>query len=354
MKKLKVAVLFGGVSFEHEVSLSSAFSVISALKENFLVYPIGITKKGEWFYYFGDLKDIKTGLWEQKNNQKVTFSLSSKEKGILKVEENFKFSLMEVDCIFPLIHGQTGEDGKLLSCFELTKIPYVGCNYLSSALCMNKILTHIVLENFKIKMAPWKRLKRTDLNNSFDVLLKISEDLSYPIFTKPASCGSSVGVRKCNNFEEFKKGVLFALQYEDELICERYIKGKEVECGVLGEEKNAKASVVGQICSFGEFYDYDSKYKEDSKLIIPAKIKKNVENKIREISVKAFKIMGCFGLCRVDFFVDEYDKIYLNEINTMPGFTEISMYKKLWEKAGVSYKNLLKELVMLAVKREKI
>lgn len=352
MNRLKIAVLFGGNSFEHEVSLNSAYNVIKNLDEDeFEIFPIGITKKGEWFYYFGDVENIKTGDWEKQKNYKVVVDFDLKNKGFLKLKDGFSFDRMLIDCVFPVLHGQNGEDGRVQALFELAGIAYVGCASLSSSLCMNKVLTHTILDYNGIKGARWDSVRKNEIEKIDSKLLEISKKLSFPIFTKPAGCGSSVGIRKCRNLEEFKEGVFFALQFEDEVICEEFVEGKEVECAVLGGYENVVTSVVGEIIPFGDFYDFDSKYKNDSKLIIPATIEEKVSLKVREIATKAFKTMRCYGLSRVDFFVTKKDEIYLNEINTMPGFTNISMYAKLFEKSGFLYKEILKEVISLAIKR---
>lgn len=354
MNKIKVAVLFGGNSFEHEVSLNSAYNVIKNLdRDKFQVFPIGITKKGEWFFYSGDVEKIKTKEWEKEDNDAILIDFNLASKGILRVKKDSSLEQIEIDCVFPVLHGQNGEDGRIQSVLELLNIPYVGCNSLSSALCMNKVLTHLILDFSGIKGTRWESLKKVDVKDLDAVAENIGKKLSFPIFTKPASCGSSVGIKKCKDLESLKEGILFAFKYEDEVICEANINGKEVECAVLGDEENIKTSVVGQINSYREFYDYDSKYKEDSKLIIPADIKEEVSLKIRDIAKKAFKIMRCYGLSRIDFFVDENDEIYLNEINTLPGFTNISMYTKLFEKSGILYKDLLEEIINLSLKRNK-
>ncbi len=353
MTRINVAVLFGGNSFEHEVSLDSAYNVIKNLdRDLFSVFPIGITKKGEWFFYSGDIEKIKTKEWEKENNDSVLINFNLHGNGILRLKKDSSLEEIKIDCVFPVLHGQNGEDGRIQSVLELLNIPYVGCDSLSSALCMNKVLTHLVLDSNGIKGTKWESLKKVDVKDLDAVAKNIGNKLSFPIFTKPASCGSSVGIKKCKDFDSLKEGILFALKYEDEVICEANISGKEVECAVLGDEENIKTSVVGQINSFGEFYDYDSKYKEDSKLIIPADIKEEVSLKVRETAKKAFKIMRCYGLSRIDFFVTEKDEIYLNEINTLPGFTNISMYAKLFEKSGILYKDLLKEIINLALKRK--
>lgn len=354
MAKVNVAVLFGGNSFEHEVSLNSAYNVIKNLdRDEFQVFPIGITKNGEWFFYSGDIEKIKTKEWEKEDNDSVLINFNSKGSGILRCRKDSSLEPVEIDCIFPVLHGQNGEDGRIQSVLELLNIPYVGCDSLSSALCMNKVLTHLVLDSNGIKGTKWESLKKVDVKDLDATVKNIGNKLSFPIFTKPASCGSSVGIKKCVDLESLKEGILFAFKYEDEVICEANINGKEVECAVLGDEENIKTSVVGQIKSYGEFYDYDSKYKEDSKLIIPAEIEEEVSLKIRETAKKAFKTMRCYGLSRIDFFVTENNEIYLNEINTLPGFTNISMYTKLFEKSGILYKDLLKEIIGLALKRKK-
>ncbi len=354
MIKLKIGVIFGGVSLEHEISLKSAYSVIKSLKEssNYDVYPIGITKNGGWFYYFGDVEKIKTGEWEQDSKFNLLLNIDFKNRCVVEIDSNLKSSVLEIDCFFPVLHGRNGEDGKVASVFEMMDVPYVGCNPLSGALCMNKILTRTVLDYNNILGTKWKSLTINDIANLDEKISTIAEFLSFPIFTKPASSGSSVGVVRCENLKELKKGVLFAFEYDDELICEAFVDGQEVECAVLGGD-DPKASVVGEIKSFGKFYDYDSKYQKESKLIIPANLKRETCEKVQQIAINVFKIMRCYGLARVDFFVDVHDKIFLNEVNTMPGFTEISMYKMLWEKTNLSYSELLKELISLALKRKR-
>ena len=351
---LSVAVLFGGMSYEHEVSLNSAYNVIKNFdREEFFVYPIGITKKGEFFYYSGDIEKIRTGEWEKEEKEEIFLNFNSNNKGFLKMGFSSELEKLKIDCVFPVLHGQNGEDGKIQSVLELLDIPFVGCSSLSSALCMNKVLTHTVLDRAGIKGTRWESFKKSEIDDLDSKLLDISKKFSFPIFTKPASCGSSVGIRKCKNLEEFKEGVLYALKYENEVICEEFVKGKEVECAVLGGFSYIKTSLVGQIKSFGEFYDYDSKYKEDSKLVIPAELTEEVSLRVRETAKKAFKEMRCFGLSRIDFFVTDDNEIFLNEINTLPGFTNISMYAMLFEKTGISYRSLLKELVTLALKRDR-
>ena len=354
MSKIKLGVIFGGQSTEHDVSVVSGTSVIKNLsKEKYEINPIYISKEGEWYKYTKDINVID--ILEIGENPKEL------EKITNIVEE-----LQKLDVVFPVLHGLYGEDGTVQGMLELLKIPYVGCKVLASSICMNKIYTKMVLEKAQIKQA-----KAVIINKSFDgKIIYIDESLNHqekdekeicdivnkklgcPVFIKPSNSGSSVGVNKAKNGEELIKYIDEAAKFDKEILIEEAINGKEIECAVLGNE-DAKASCVGQVLSADEFYDYESKYKNaESKTIIPAEIEESISEKIRETAVKAFKAVGGTGLARVDFFVDKNtSEIYLNEINTMPGFTNISMYPKLWENVGLKYENLLDELIQLAMKK---
>lgn len=349
----KVAVLFGGASPEYEVSLSSSYNVIKGLLgAGFSVFPIGIDRAGSWFYYYGDIEKIKTDEWQLKDNCSVNIGCSGTKKGVLKIKEDGRFEILDIDVVFAVLHGENGEDGTVQGLLELSGIPYVGCSVLSSNICMNKILTHTVLDAAGIKGTRWRGVMRRDIKNIEFLLEDIAAEFSFPIFTKPSSCGSSVGIRKCKNLKELEDGINFAFKYGDEVICEQFIKGKEVECAVLQTSSSEiKSSAVGQIAGYDDFYDYDSKYKSYAKLIIPANLKDSTTKKVQSIAIKAFEAMRCSGLARVDFFVDDDDEVYVNEINTMPGFTDISMYPKLWEHSGLSYKDLLITLIFVAMKK---
>jgi D-alanine-D-alanine ligase len=354
MSKIKLGVIFGGQSTEHDVSVVSGTSVIKNLsKEKYEINPIYISKEGTWYKYTKDINVID--ILEIGENPKEL------EKITNIVEE-----LQKLDVVFPVLHGLYGEDGTVQGMLELLKIPYVGCKVLASSICMNKIYTKMVLEKAQIKQA-----KAVIINKSFDgKIIYIDESLNhqekdekeicdivnkklgYPVFIKPSNSGSSVGVNKAKNGEELIKYIDEAAKFDKEILIEEAINGKEIECAVLGNE-DAKASCVGQVLSADEFYDYESKYKNaESKTIIPAEIEESISEKIRETAVKAFKAVGGTGLARVDFFVDKNtSEIYLNEINTMPGFTNISMYPKLWGNVGLRYENLLDELIQLAMKK---
>lgn len=351
-EKLKLGVIFGGQSTEHDVSIVSGTSVIKNLnKDKYEIMPIYIDKNGDWYKYIKNISDIDI------------LNIGEQPKEIVKIENVYE-TLKNEDVIFPVLHGLYGEDGTIQGLFELLKIPYVGCKVLTSSICMDKIYAKMIFDKAEINQAKSITLNVNDdkyiyiddkLNyktKTEDEICKIvKEKLGYPAFIKPSNSGSSVGVNKASNDVELKKFIDIAKKYDKEILIEEAINGKEVECAVLGNE-DVKASSVGQILSAEDFYDYDSKYKNvESKVIIPAELDKDISNKIRETAIKAFKAVNGSGLSRVDFFVDrDTSKIYLNEINTMPGFTNISMYPKLWENEGLKYGDLLDELIKLAQK----
>ena len=327
---MKVCVIYGGMSTEHEVSLQSSKNVIDNLdKDKYKIYPVFIDKNGEWIHNDKKLKDI------------VEF-------------------LSKMDVVFPVLHGKYGEDGTIQGMLELLKIPYVGCNVLSSSLCMDKVYAKFMFEKANINQAKYiyikdeniyvnEELDETRLEND-EIVKLVEEKLKFPVFVKPANSGSSVGVKKANNGPELIVALQNASIYDRKVLIEEEIVGKEVECAVLGNNF-PQASTVGEIIAADTFYTYDAKYNnKESKIKIPANIDEAKIGEIRKIAVKAFKALDCVGLARVDFFVQkDTDKVYLNEINTMPGFTEISMYPKLWEYSGLSYKELLNKLIECAL-----
>ena len=346
MSKIKVGVIFGGQSTEHDVSVVSGSSVIKNLnKEKYEIYPIYISKNGEWFHYIKPVQDIEI------------FEIGEQPKE-LEIKSNEFETLKKQDIIFPVLHGLYGEDGTIQGLLELLKVPYVGCKVLASGICMDKVYAKMIFEKAHINQAKAVVINAKngytyvdeELNNISTNLEGIcdivNEKLKYPVFVKPSNSGSSVGVSKAENDEELKNSIQEAAKYDTEILIEQGINGKEIECAVLGID-NVEASCVGQILSADEFYDYDSKYKNaESKTIIPADVPKEISEKIRETAIKAFKAVKGSGLARVDFFVDkETNEIYLNEINTMPGFTNISMYPKLWENCGLTYSELLDKLI---------
>ena len=349
MGKIKLGVIFGGTSTEHDVSIVSGTSVISNLnKEKYEIYPIYIDKNGTWHEFID-------------NNKK--YSVGEPIEGINKIENIYEY-LKNIDVVFPVLHGLGGEDGSIQGMLEILKIPYVGTKILGSSICMDKAYAKIIFEKAKILQAKYIYIKKHGenyiyVNEDFtekiyslsEIAQKISEKIEFPMFIKPSNSGSSVGINKAKNIEELKDFIEYASKYDKKILIEENITGREIECAILGNEE-VYASVLGEIMSAENFYSFDAKYKnKESKTIIPAKIPEKLANKIKETAKKAYKAADCKGLSRVDFFVDEKsEKIYINEINTMPGFTEISMYPKLWKETGINYKELLDKIIELAIK----
>jgi D-alanine-D-alanine ligase len=340
MKK-KIAVLFGGQSTEHEVSRVSATSVLKNIDQTkYDIYPIGITKDGLWFEYTGKLDNIESGEWEKDEyykmpeGQKILFN-------------------KEVDVVFPVLHGLFGEDGTIQGMCKLLNLPCVGPGVMSSALCMDKVYTKYLLENFNIKQADYVVVNAHEYAENKDVLLeKIEKKLGYAVFIKPSNSGSSVGITKAHNKEELILGLEEALKYDRKILVEQAINAREIEVAVLGNDY-PEASIPGEIVPAKEFYDYEAKYKsEASKLLIPAALNEDKLQAIREEAIKIYTILDCAGMARVDFLVDkDTEDVYLNEVNTIPGFTQISMYPKMWQATGKTYGELIDELIKLAIER---
>lgn len=336
MNKIKLGVIFGGMSTEHEISCKSANSLMKNLnKEKYNVYPIFINKKGKWF--------------EDKEEK-------SEIHNIIQYLQSF-------DVIFPVLHGLYGEDGTIQGLLEMIKIPYVGCKVLASSVGMDKVYAKIIFEKAKINQAKLVYIRKSNENyiyvdeNFDEKVLSIEELLNliinkikFPAFIKPSNSGSSIGINKVNNKQELRKAIIEAFKYDRKVLIEEGINGRELECAVLGNEE-VISSCVGEIKSAEEFYSYDAKYTNQKSLtIIPANISNEKSEEIRKMAIKVFKAIDGKGLSRVDFFIEnETDKIYINEINTMPGFTNISMYPKLFEKVGIPYSELLDRLIQLAL-----
>ena len=350
MKKL--GVVFGGMSTENKVSIVSANSVLQNLDKNkYEIYPIYIDEQGKW--------------WEAETQENMEFG----EKVKIKKEiENITKYLKNLDVIFPVLHGLYGEDGTIQGLFELLKIPYVGCHVLASSVGMDKVYSKIIFEKAGLKQAKYVYIKKCDekyiyVGEDFDeeemelnsVAQKISGKLKFPVFVKPSNSGSSVGINKANNISELEKYIEEAAKYDRKILVEEGINGREIECAVMGNE-TVVASHVGEVKAADEFYSYYAKYNnKESKTEIPAKLPSTISEEIRKQAKKAFKAIDGKGLSRVDFFVENgTNEIYINEINTLPGFTSISMYPKLFEDTGISYKELLTKLVNLALSESEI
>lgn len=347
MGKKRLGVIFGGTSTEHEVSIVSGTSVIKNLnKEKYEIYPIYIDKAGEWFEFEPDNKTYKVG---------------DEIVGTKKIENIWNY-LKTMDILFPVLHGLQGEDGTIQGMFELLKIPYVGTRVLGSSVCMDKVYSKIIFEKAKLNQAKYIYIRRFEdkyiyVNEDFsEVILniqetvnKIMEKIDFPMFVKPSNSGSSVGISKAKNKDELINAITEASKFDKKILIEENINGREMECAVLGNEE-VKASVLGEILPAEAFYSFSAKYQNsDSKTVEAPDLPEELTKKVRELAVKAYKAADCQGLSRVDFFVDDKEnKIYINEINTLPGFTEISMYPKLWEKSGLTYTELLDKLIELA------
>lgn len=353
MYKLKLLVVFGGKSSEHSVSLVSAAGVIDNLNnELYDIIKVGITKKGKWLLTEADTAQIKNGSWELlKDNINVALSLNPNEKGLVLLYKDC-YTVLPVDVAFPIMHGANGEDGTIQGLFEIADIPYVGPGVAASANSMDKAITKVIVDNAKIKQAKWLLVFSYD--DIEETISKIENTFCYPVFIKPSSTGSSVGISKAKNKNELENAILEASKYNDKILIEEFINGQEIEVAVLGN-RNPVASVCGEIAPARDFYDFEAKYNDNNSLLfIPARIDEKTAQKVREQAVKAYTALDCVGLSRVDFFVTkDTNEIIFNEINTIPGFTSISMYPKLFEASGIPYKELLDKLVKLALEVKK-
>ncbi len=348
-KKIKVAILFGGKSAEHEVSLKSAKNIIEALDKNkYEPILIGIDNVGHW------LSSDKSSLLLNGKSLPVhsendSISLVPQEQGRIisdKDSTNEKF----VDVVFPVLHGPFGEDGTVQGLLKLANVPFVGAGVLGSAVGMDKDVMKRLLRDAQIpvgKFLVYKKHERKDI-----IFSEVEKCLGLPFFIKPANLGSSVGISKVHNKDEFEQAINDAFLYDNKILIEEFIKGREIECSVLGNDQ-PKASVPGEVIPQHEFYSYDAKYLDEhgALLKIPADLPDKTVKEIQNLAVKTFEILCCEGMARVDFFLTEKNKVFVNEINTIPGFTSISMYPKLWEQSGITYTNLIDSLIELAISR---
>ncbi len=352
MKKLSVCILFGGISPEHEVSLRSAESVLNNIdKEKYNIFPVGITKEGDWILFGGeDYSLLPTGAWKSHPDNRRAAISPVRGQGLLSFEGDCVVR-ERIDVVFPVLHGENGEDGAMQGLLQMAGIPYVGPHVAASAVAMDKTLTKLVVDHAGVPQAAWKLVRRGELTNHMENTLTALENrFAYPMFVKPAGTGSSVGVSKATDRDALRKALEFAAKYDDKILVEEFIHGREIEVAVMGNE-NPVASIAGEIDSGADFYDYDAKYVTDTSVAyIPARIPEDVEEIVREAAVKVYSAIGCQGLSRVDFFVTyEENRVVFNEINTLPGFTSISMYPKLFAASGIPYSELIDELLKLAM-----
>ncbi len=354
MGRLRIAVLFGGRSGEHEVSLLSATSIIKGLLEqkDFDVLQVGITQEGVWLYGNDPMQALSTGD-VPGGNVRVTVLPDPSQRGLYVLEGENAGSVIPVDVVFPVLHGTYGEDGTVQGLLELARLPYVGAGVVGSAVGMDKIMMKAVLEQGGLPVGAYIWFKACDWEKDRQGIIgEIRTRLGFPCFVKPANLGSSVGISKVVEEEGLAEAIKLAARYDRRILVEKHLAGREIECSVLGND-DPEASVAGEIVPCNEFYDYRAKYIDDrSALFIPADLPQELSRQVRELAVKTFVLLDCAGLGRVDFFVDEKSStVWVNEINTIPGFTSISMYPKMWEASGVSFNELLARLVELALAR---
>lgn len=353
MSKIKVGIIFGGKSAEHEVSLQSAKNIVDAVdKEKYDVVLIGIDKEGKWH-----LNDASSYLINEQNPKLISLNKSNNhvafvpgEAGNPLIHAENAHAMDQMDVVIPIVHGTLGEDGSMQGMMRMAEIPYVGANVLSSAICMDKEIAKRLLQSSGVRVAKGFTYKRAQKDTiDFESMKK---ELGVPMFIKPANQGSSVGVSKVATKGEFDTGLRMAFQYDHKVLIEETLDGREIECSVLGND-DPVASLPGEILPQTEFYSYESKYIDEkgAELAIPAELDDETVEKVQRAAVNAFMALQCEGLARVDFFLTPDNEVYVNEVNTLPGFTKISMYPKLWEVSGLSYPDLIDRLIELAIER---
>ena len=352
MSKLNVCVLFGGISPEHDVSLRSAESVLLNMnKEKYNVIPVGITKDGDWIRFGGeDFSLLPGGHWQSHPENRRCALSPVRGQGLLVFEEDCAAREM-IDVVFPVLHGENGEDGAMQGLLQMAGIPYVGPHVSASAVAMDKTLTKLVVDNAGVTQAAWQLVRSSELEHRKEAILaNLEAQFAYPMFVKPAGTGSSVGVSKAADADQLWAALVQAGKFDEKILVEEFIHGREVEVAVMGNS-NPVASVCGEIDSGAEFYDYDAKYITDTSVAyIPARISDETAEYVREQAVKVYSAIGCQGLSRVDFFVTYEDqRVVFNEINTLPGFTSISMFPKLFAASSIPYDQLIDQLLELAL-----
>jgi len=357
-KKIRIGLIFGGRSGEHEVSLSSANAVMSHLDRNkYEVIPIGITKTGAWLLGSDPQKLLATEQGtdaEPETTTSVTLTGDPNVRRLIPLQNGEPLQDNgALDVIFPVMHGTTGEDGALQGLLEMANVPYVGCGILGSALGMDKEKMKMIFQTMGLPIVDYLTYRRHEWERSSEATLDaIEQRLGYPCFVKPVNLGSSVGINKAHNREELEHAMRVAAEYDRKIIIERGINCRELECAVLGNDEPI-ASVVGEVVASNEFYDYRAKYIDNkSRITIPAAIPQATAEEVRRQAIKAFIALDLSGLSRVDFFLEkETGQVYINEVNTLTGFTQISMYPQLWQASGIPYSELLDRLIELAIER---
>lgn len=350
MKKIRLGVIFGGKSSEYSVSLHSVSSLLRNCDPNkYEIYCIGITKQGNWYYLpEADYDKIEHDHWKDETCIEACLSLNGK-KGLVLFDD--QHTHLDLDVIFPVLHGKNGEDGTLQGYLELAQIPYVGCNVLSSSCVMDKEFTHILCENAQIPCAPYLCVYKYDYQDEKALYEKAVEQLGSTLFIKPCNAGSSYGISKVRNFEEFKKGMEEAFHHDSKVLIEKNIEGFEIGCAVMGNDE----IIVGEcdeIETHKDFFDFDAKYALDATTIhCPARITKQQSECAKEMARKAYRVMNCSGFTRVDMFVCKDGGILLNELNTIPGLTATSRFPSMMKEIGISFSELIDRLIELALNK---
>ena len=350
MDKKTVGIVFGGVSSEHDISCISAKSIIKNIDLNkYNIVLIGITKNGKWYIFNDDVELLPEDKWLNSRSLVPAFISPDASVGGLVTA---KGDIIKLDVVFPVLHGKNGEDGTIQGLFQLAQIPFVGCDATSSGVCMDKAVANAVADAFGIPQAKWFAINQYNyIRKGDEILDEAIEKLGFPIFVKPANAGSSVGISKAHDKEELRQAMAVAFKEDKKAVLEEFIDGFEVECAVLGNNEPI-AGEVGQIIAAAEFYDFDAKYNNpQSETVIPARIDESKREEVKAQALKAYKALGCEGMSRCDFFVTNDGRVLLNEINTIPGQTAISMYPKLMEAVGISYQSLIDRLIDLALER---
>jgi D-alanine-D-alanine ligase len=347
MKKT-VLVIFGGVSNEYEISLRSAQSILANLDETrFEAIKVGITRDGRWLMTYASADDIRSDNWE-KNAIPSILSPDRSVHGLVVLGKQGTVT-MHIDVIFPAVHGKNCEDGVLQGLLELSGVPYVGCGCFSSAICFDKEAANILCEREGIPKCRWISARKCD--SPQDIMERVKTQLGYPVFVKPANSGSSVGTSRADTQEELIDALSLAFRHDTKALVEEMVSAQEVECAVLGN-LDPQAPTTAEIVTPDGFYDYDAKYlNQTARLLVPANISEHSQNEVRRLAILAFKTLDCKGMARVDFFVKSDGSVLFNEINTIPGFTSISMYPFMLEKAGYSYSGLISALLDLAMEQ---
>lgn len=351
MEKKNICVVFGGISSEHEVSKMSAKTVLLNIDyEKYNVYPVFITKSGKWKFFEGSAEDAMCSDPEKFAPLEAFISPDREDKALVKFLPGGGYEKIHIDAAFPMLHGKYGEDGTIQGLFALAGIPCAGSGVEGSSVCMDKCMAKMLFEKAGINQAKWAEFK---LGDKIDTKL-VEKSLGYPVFVKPSAAGSSVGITKAKNEEELLKAIELAFKHDYKVLIEEFIEAREIEISLMGNLSPVCSDYAGEILPAEAFYTYEAKYEdENSKVLFPAPIDEETLKKIKDIAVRAYRICECRGYARVDFFVERNtNKIYLNEINTIPGFTGISMYPKLWTLSGISIKELITKLIELAEQRE--